>query len=226
MYKKITHNIVEEHFGSESLARKMLNFQQPKPMANNELASQLKMQVRDGWGKICNTMRENIIGIVALGEDQTLLHDKLMKEVDDLTSTLTGLYGKTATDEASKLLKALLHSEIMIIKNTRANRDTKEYIASLDAAINDFSQFLGVVNSIDWPPSVVKSIFSSACESWTGQATARMKKDWVADFELDAKVRRLIVSNPDQKNPSFADIMSHGIIRQFPMVFTDATNQI
>ena len=164
-------------------------------------------------------MRENIISIISTGDDQVLLYDQLTKDIDYLLDDLNLLYGKPAVVEMSKLFKAMMHSTLMVVRDIRANKDTKENLTKLEGAISDVALYLSTVNAVDWPMSAVKPILTSATEGWIGQATARYKREWLDDFALADRVREILVNSASTQNPSFADIMSSGIIRQFPTVF-------
>ncbi|CAB4130177.1 hypothetical protein UFOVP116_308 [uncultured Caudovirales phage] len=222
MYKKIIHNIIEEHFTSEAALKQLTMQPKSAPRADANLVNQLKTQSKSRWDQICNSMRENIISIISVNDDQTLQHERLMKDVDILLNDLTTLYGKPTVMEATRLIKAMLDNVLLNVKNIRASRDTKESATSLEQSIQELAQYLGTINAVDWAPSAVKSILTAACESWIGQASARFKKDWVGDFELSDRVRKILVSGVSDTEPSFADVVSAGIIRQFPMVFRDA----
>lgn len=218
MYKKITHNITEEHYSMDALERKLCAPQLEKPRANAVASTHLRITVKMLWDQLCNSMRENIISIMAAGDDQAMLSERLMQDVDALTADVGGLYGKPAMQEISRLLKLMLEAALSVIKNIRTGKDTKESIAAVDAIIADIAQYLGSINAIDWSPTIVKSILSGVAETWVGQATARLKKDWSGDFGLADRARKILVQNPAGE-ASMADIMANGIIRQFPMVF-------
>lgn len=223
MYKKITHNIVEEHYSSDAVAMHLHAPQQMRQINAKEyqdLSNQLKTQNKLRWDQICSRMRENIISIMSTGDDQSLLYDQLTKDVEYLLYELNSLYGKPAITELCTLFKNMLHSVLMVVRDIRANKDTKDNLAKLETAISEVALYLSNVNAVDWPASAVKSILTAATEGWIGSATARFKREWIDDLALATRVREILVTGTSVQNPSFADIMSSGIIRQFPMVFS------
>lgn len=144
------------------------------------------------------------------GADQAV--KRLMQNQDDIGNAVKSYYG----DEAGNKLTALLHDHISIsadvVKAAKANDK-----AALDAAnakwygnADEISALLSGANP-NWKPEDMKMMMHDHLKLTTDEAVARIKKDYDGDIKAYDRVHEEILK--------MADMLSDGIIKQFPDKF-------
>ncbi len=175
-------------------------------------AEKLRTAMRKLWEDHVTWTRNVILCLVdnLPGADQAV--KRLMQNQDDIGNAVKSYYG----DEAGKKLTDLLHAHIAIsadvVKSAKKN-DAK----ALDAAnkkwydnADQISTFLSGANP-NWKMDDVKMMMHDHLKLTTDEAVARIKKDYDGDIKAYDNVHDEILK--------MADMLSEGIIRQFPEKF-------
>ncbi len=87
----------------------------------------------------------------------------------------------------------------------------KEASARWYANADEIATFLGSANPKNWPLAEMKKMMREHLDLTLAEATARLKGDWATDIATYDKVHDQILR--------MADMLSAGIIRQFPTKF-------
>lgn len=144
------------------------------------------------------------------GKDETL--KRLMQNQDDIGMAVGTYYGA----DAGKKLTDLLHDHIAIsadVVNAAKADDKKALEAANERWFNnadDISKFLSDANP-NWKLAEMKHMMHDHLKLTTDEAVARIKKDYDADVKAYDKVHDEILE--------MADMLSEGIIKQFPDKF-------
>jgi hypothetical protein len=231
MYKKITHQIVEEHFDhpvmAEAAARTGCNIMpmfntvsQFSPPAvilpiNTEAGVQLRMDANNYFSSLASAVRSFIISTIAGSDDQPLTEERLVN-LSTLDSIVRPYYGPDAALAVDQKLKAIVLDLIELVKLAKGGRDIAPATAKVFESIGALATLLSTANPTYWPKSAVISIWESAAKDWATQAVSRHKKDWLADQAAADSVVRTLVSGQPDGSPGFATIVAKGIIDQFP----------
>ena len=227
MYKKITHHIVEEHFGhpgahqikamSENTSEhKLPGHLQHLKAVNMQTVFSFRTAARTALSKYFWRVRSSLVSILDNAADQAALQAQLYNDIANLGTSVAIYYGPTAGTALDSKLKMYSDSLIDVVK---AIRDGKDYAALRTAnsnSITDLATFLSSANPTHWPASAVTSIFAELSSRFIEQAVARKAKDWLADFAAVDKAQQIFMTNPT----SFADVFVNGIVSQFPDKFT------
>ncbi len=173
----------------------------------------LRLGMRKLWEEHIVYTRNYIISALAGLEDVDVIAQRLLRNQDDAGDAIKPYYG----EEAGKRLGLLLREHIMIAAEvvTAAKADNSEELAKAKAKwgvnTDDISAFLGSINP-NWAGNDMKAMFHKHLEYTTGEVVSRLKKDWTADIDA--------YDQGHQHMLMFADILTQGIVRQFPEKFT------
>ena len=222
MYKKITHNIVEEHFDhplATELKKKMehtpvvpktqmLSLSDPLPQyVMNEASMVFRMDARSLWSKYAWGLLNYGISMAANLPIKEQVEARTFKNARALGDFITPYYGITAGNALSE--ESLDKLRVIWTK-----------------LIDDLAELLHDLNPNFWPETLTRDYFTNMVEYWVDEITARAAKNTVADDEAIENLNKLMVfgvtnSVPSHKTSSYADVFSRGIIAQFPSMFSE-----
>ncbi len=181
-------------------------------------ASDLKTAMRQLWEEHVTWTRNVIICLVddAPGTDQAVA--RLLKNQDDIGNAIKPYYGEAAGKKLTDLLYPHIKISAEVVKaaktgNTAALVDAnKRWYANAD----EISEFLSSANP-NWKLADMKLMMKDHLKLTTDEAVARIKKDYDADVKAYDAVHIEILK--------MADMLSEGIIMQFPEKFKSNTTK-
>jgi hypothetical protein len=175
-------------------------------------AVDLRLGMRKLWEDHITYTRNYIISALADLEDTGKVAERLLKNQDDIGNAIKPIYG----DEAGIKLALLLRDHILVatevVKAAKAgnNEELAKANKKWEANADDIATFLSGANP-NWPRQDLVNMLYKHLEFTTGEVVSRLKKDWVADIDYYDKGHEHMLM--------FADVLTDGIIKQFPMKF-------
>lgn len=217
MYKKITHNIIEEHF-DHPLATEIKSTMSQirsiepgiKPTASSA-AEQFRTQATAAWTTLGWRLRNLVESIWHDGGDIDTINDQISKDVKNISNGLTPFFTSRILGNFEIGLETLIADLTTEIRAIKSGKDTRDLETRTTAAIANLAEYLESLNPKYWPKAAVVDIFTNLKNLYLDQVKFKLKKDWPAD--VDALNKSIAVLN------QFADIFSSGIIKEFPGKF-------
>ena len=173
-------------------------------------------QMRKLWEDHVTWTRLYIVSAAAGLPDAQLTAGRLLDNQRDIGNAVAEFYGKDAGDK----LTALLRDHILIAADlvTAAKAGDNAKVTDLNKKWHDnadeIATFLHGANPNNWPLATLKSAMKTHLDQTLDEATHRLKGDYAADIkDYDAIVNHILM---------MADVLSSGIIKQFPKKFTEA----
>jgi hypothetical protein len=168
--------------------------------------------MRKLWEEHIVYTRNFIISSLAGLEDTPKVAERLLRNQDDIGNAIKPIYG----DEAGKKLAALLRDHILIaadiVKAAKGN-DAKGVEAGekkWHGNADDIAAFLGGANP-SWKNPMMTDMLYKHLDFTTAEVVSRLKKDWAADIKAyDQGHDHMLM---------FADMLTDGIVKQFPKKF-------
>ena len=178
----------------------------------NTSAHDLKVQERKLWGDHVSWTRSFIVSDLASLDDKEPVLKRLLKNQDDIGNSIKPYYGEEAGNALSKLLKEHIEIGGQVVEAAKNDKkeDLEKYNKLWHENADAIAKLLSDANP-NWPNATVKDILYKHLQFVTDQATSRIKKDWDADIAAYDKGEDHMLM--------FADIISDGIIKQFPQKF-------
>ena len=178
----------------------------------NKAKCNLKMDERKLWIDHVSWTRNFIVSDIASLEDKNVVLERLLKNQDDIGNSIKPYYG----DDAGNKLSALLREHIELAgkvleaaksKDSKAlEKNNKLWYENADK----IADFLSKANP-NYSNKELKDMLYKHLQFVTDQVVARLNKDWKADISSYDKGEEHMIH--------FADILSEGIIKQFPDKF-------
>jgi hypothetical protein len=172
--------------------------------------------MRQLWNDHVTWTRLFIVDAAADLPGKSATTQRLLQNQSDIGSAVSAFYGQAAGDS----LTALLRDHILIAADlvTAAKAGNTARVDSLNRKwqrnADDISVFLNAANPRNWPVATLKSAMRTHLDQTLTEATHHLKGDYAASArDFDAIEKHILM---------MADILSDGIIAQFPQKFTGA----
>lgn len=181
-------------------------------MCMNDAKVKLKQDMRRLWDDHVGWTRSYMISAIAgLGDQQDVLA-RLLKVQQDTGDAVKPFYGEAAGNKLGELLKEHIQLAGSVIEAAKAGNQAdlakfnKEWYRNAD----DIAKLLSAANP-NWSQKEQQDMLYAHLKFVTDQVMARLKEDWKADI--------LAYDKNEDHMMKYADILSNGIIKQFPDKF-------
>jgi len=169
--------------------------------------------MRKLWEDHVTWTRLFIVSDLAGLPDKEQAATRLLQNQADIGNAIKPFYGDAAGDQLTKLLREHILTAAELLDaakagNTAAFEDAKtRWYANAD----EIATFLNTANPKAWPLDEMKDMMKSHLDLTLAEATARLNGDWSGDVAAYDKIHEQILG--------MADMLSQGIIHQFPNKF-------
>jgi hypothetical protein len=173
----------------------------------------LREAMRKLWEDHVTWTRLYIISAVAGLPDKEVAAQRLLQNQADIGNAAASFYGRPAGDKLTALLREHILTAADLVAAAKQGDTAKVNDASVRwyANADDIAAFLNGANPKNWPLAEMKSMMHGHLDRTLAEAVARVKGDWAADVAAYDSVHQQILE--------MADMLSTGIIRQFPQKF-------
>lgn len=236
MYKKITHDIVEEHFEhpmtlpKEMLDRSALAGASDKSLPDyvmNENTMLVRMNSRSAWAKWVWSLLNYSISLNGNLSGTEQVKGRMHKNAVALGDFLIPYYGLTASRAITTAILAIddvgMHY-VDAIKKNATKEEIDVIVASWTPYIVALARAMNELNPNYWPETLLSDIFTNLVAGWVDELAARARGDIIANEIAIDYLNKLVVTGVHAQSTagfsSLADIFSYGIIAQFPAMFT------
>jgi len=189
----------------------------PVTVAVQGVSASKQLALREGmrklWEDHVTWTRLYIVSAVADLPDKEATAQRLLQNQADIGNAVASFYGKLAGDKLTALLRTHILTAVDLIAAAKQGDTAKVKDASARwyANADDIAAFLSGANPKNWPLAEMRSMMRAHLDRTLAEAVARVKGDWAADVAAYDKVHQQILE--------MADMLSMGIIRQFPQKF-------
>jgi hypothetical protein len=156
-----------------------------------------------------------IVSVAGGLQDTQATTDRLLRNQVDIGNAVADFYGRPAADQLAALLKDHILGAADLVGAAKAGDQAKVAAAKTRwyANANDIAAFLHGANSQHWPLATLQSAMKMHLDQTLAEATHRLEGKFAQDIEdYDAALAHIL---------EMADILSGGIIAQFPAKFDE-----
>ena len=231
MYKKITHNITEEHFAHPAIMpdhitdKKTVKMGQLPAYVMNDMTMLMRMDARSAWGKWAWSLFNYAISLNGNLPGTPQVKSRLNKNAALLGEFIIPYYGLTSAHLLTEGLVAIGDIGVEYVNAIKEGQPTGAILAKWTPAIESLVTVMNQLNPGSWPKQLLSDIMTDVVKTWVDLLKARAMMDLVADeIAIDHLDKIVITGLPDHVRHGFsslADIFSGGIIAQFPQMFAD-----
>jgi hypothetical protein len=243
MYKKIIHDIVEEHYDHPAALPEHVRAQlgsdvivpgssipgvlPPLPVfVINERTLIFRMDSRTLWTRYALGMVNYSVSDFGNLSSTSKVESNLSRNAAAVGNYFVPYYGITAGTKIGTLLSAICKNGTKVVgavKNKAKDLDVYREIWARES--RDLAEYFNKLNPSQYPTDLIAEMLINMTNFWTEDFVARIAEDFAADqIALDNILKVAVIGIPDHANKgysSLADILSRGVISQFPLSFTD-----
>lgn len=168
-----------------------------------------RSDMRKLWEDHVSWTRLYIISALEDLADKHATTNRLLQNQTDIGNAIKPLYGETAGNALTALLKdhILIAAELIDAVKTGDTVLSQSAGTRWDANADAIAEFLSGANPKNWALADMKTMMREHLSATTAEVVARLKKDWEGDVRAYDEVHRQILH--------MADMLSSGIIIQF-----------
>ena len=180
---------------------------------SNEKQKDFSNAMRKVWEDHITWTRLYIVEAVAGNPGASQSAARLLKNQEDIGTTIKPYYGSAAGDQLTALLKTHIQGAVDILSAAKANDQQKLAVAKT-AWYNNADQiatFLSKANPAEWPEDAMQAHMKTHLDLTLAEAVAELQGKYADSIANYDSVHGQILE--------LADMLSHGIILQFPAQF-------
>jgi hypothetical protein len=134
-------------------------------------------------------------------------------------------YGVKSGTKIGSLLTVIANNGTKVVEAIKNKRDIVVYNVIWSKQIEELASYLNEINPGQYPIDLITEQFTGLVNAWTTDFNARYNSDFVTDsITLDLILKIAVSGIPNHVNKgysSIADILSRGIIAQYPLSFVE-----
>lgn len=183
-----------------------------KPVCISPQEVQLKADMQKAWINHTIWTRSYIVSAISNRPDQQAVLERLLRNQQDISNVFKPYYGEEAGNQLADLLKVHIQIAGQIIEAAKANDRTKvsELQNNWHKNADDIAKFLSSLNP-NWTFKEIQSMFYTHLQLITEIVLSCLRGDWQADIAATDKNEIHMIH--------LADILTAGIVKQFPKKF-------
>lgn len=217
MYKKITHNIVEEHF-DHPIASQIKKSMSRSKVTNNEVFSEIKFRsdINSWFENYKSRINSMINGATGTEEDLIKPFEEIYNNswVDGLGNMTKPIYASELGERINSSFRSFPVTLLIVIQLLKTGRDITSISRRFAGAADDLRIALTNFNPA-WASPAINLLLTTITTEMTNQVKARLKKDANAELQSSQKIAQAFTT--------FENEFVNGIISQHPERFTKVT---
>jgi len=249
MYKKITHEIVEEHFDhpmtlpnevKATISRSSLlkpdvvtpgiitpGVLPPLPgIVINERTLVFRMDSRTLWTRYALGMINYSVSAFGNLASTDNVESNLSRNASGVGNYFIPYYGITAGTKIGNILSVICKNGAKVAQSLKSgDKDINVYVEIWYKESISLAEYLNELNPNNYPKDLITEMLVNLTTFWVDDFKARLANDFAADaIALDNILKIAVIGIPNHVNKgysSLADILSRGIISQFPLSFVE-----
>jgi hypothetical protein len=229
MYKKITHEIVEEHFAVDqpmSERKVKLSSTDPLPaVVINEKTMTFRMDSRTLWTKYALGLVNYAVSSVADLSTTPSVEERLTKSATLIGDYFIPYYGIRAGSEIGKMLTNIFETGVAVVEIVKKKGDIVPLQIKWAEETKALAELFNKLNPGQYPFILIEEMLQALTKLWTDNINARFTKNIIMNAESIDGINKLVITgianHVNKGYQSLADVLSRGVIAQYPLSFVE-----
>ena len=220
MYKRITHNIVEEHFDHPmafDLKEKSSDPMDPTLPKMKSSKNSMWMSTNTDISTLVGHVRNYIVSEIGSADDVEYAKNKVLADVTRIGDTIAKHYSMEVSDAVLTHLTGIVTSLVSLLGAAKASKDLGPYTTIVLSHVDSLATALGAANPNKWNRVAVKEYLTQYVVALAEQIGARLAKDWAADEAAATKANNIMFNGPISSGslegkPDFEHVYCSGLV--------------
>jgi hypothetical protein len=217
MYTTVQHHIVEEHFAPTMISPVL------PTLVINERTLVFRMDSRTLWTRYALGMINYSVSRFGGLDSTPTVEKNLRKAAQNIGDYFIPYYGLTAGTKIGSLLEVVAINGTRTVDAIDKKNTTAPYEIIWSKQIDELATYFNQLNPNEYPHDLLSDMMANLVKAWTADFNARYEKDFITDtLSLDNILKVAVSGIPNhatQGYSSIADVLSRGIIAQYPSLF-------
>ena len=191
----------------------------PAASAIRSEGASLQMALRSLWADHVIWTRDYVVAAVADAPDAEAAATRLLKNQEDIGNAVAFVYGETAGQALTDLLKQHIMIAVDLIEAAKSGNDAsfEQNDRKWTENAEEIADLLSGANPDNWPKADVLDLLTQHLNLTKGEVVARLQSKWEDDVEAFDQIFTEILT--------VADVLADGVIKQFPEKFGGQADQ-
>ena len=189
----------------------------------NERTLVFRMDSRTLWTRFSLGMINFSVSDFGNLESTPSVEKNLKTAAAEIGNFFVPYYGIAAGTKVGNLLTAIAINGTKVVEALKNRRDVAAFETIWAKQADELAQYLNELNPSQWPRDLMSEMVVTLTKFWLSDFRARYEKDFAADsIALDNIFKVAVSGIPNHTNrgyTSIADLISRGIIAQYPLSF-------
>jgi hypothetical protein len=206
--------------------KKTISATDPLPsVVINEKTLVFRMDSRTLWTRYSLGMINYSVSSFGNLSSTPSVEKNLAKSAAAIGDFFVPYYGMKSGNKIGSLLTVIANNGAKVVEAIKNKRDTNAYETIWSKQIEELASYLNELNPSQYPVDLMTEQFTMLVTAWTTDFNARYNNDFITDsITLDGILKIAVSGIPNHTNKgytSIADILSRGIIAQYPFSFVE-----
>lgn len=223
MYTKIKHGIVEEHFQSHPQQRPTMG--ELPNVVINEATMIFRMNSRTLWTKYALGLVNFAVSDVANLSTTDSVEQRMYKSSTLLGDFFVPYYGIRAGSDIGKMLTEIFKNGVDVVAAVKQQKDVVPYQIKWAEQTRALAELFNKLNPSQYPVSLLQEMLDTLTKLWLDNIIARYTSNIILNAESIDGINKLVITgianHVNKGYQSLADVLSRGVIAQYPLSFLE-----
>ena len=191
----------------------------------NEKTLIFRMDSRTLWTKYALGLVNYAVSDVANLSTTSSVEERLTKSATLIGDFFIPYYGIRAGSEIGKLLTDIFENGIQVVATLKKDGDIVPLQIKWAEQTKALAELFNKLNPSQYPVLLLTEMFEALTKLWTDNIKARITQNVILNAESIDGINKLVITgianHVNKGYQSLADVLSRGVIAQYPLSFTE-----
>ncbi len=191
----------------------------------NEKTLIFRMDSRTLWTKYALGLVNYAVSSVAALTTTPSVEERLTKSATLIGDYFIPYYGIRAGSDIGKLLTDIFETGVEVVEVSKKKGDIVPLQIKWAEQTRALAELFNKLNPSQYPVSLIEEMLQALTKLWTDNINARITKNIILNAESIDGINKLVITgianHVNKGYQSLADVLSRGVIAQYPMSFVE-----
>ncbi len=189
----------------------------------NEKSMTFRMDSRTLWTKYALGLVNYAVSSVANLSTTPSVEERLTKSASLLGDYFIPYYGIRAGSDIARLLTDIFNNGVDVVETMKKNGDIVPLQIKWASQVRELAELFNRLNPSQYPVSLLEEMLDALTKLWTDNIKARFTNNIILNAESIDGINKLVITgianHVNKGYQSLADVLSRGVIAQYPLLF-------